>query len=332
MGYVVILVGQKLYIRVNVIKGSNSPIQLGLIGGGNWGIKYIQTINEMNGVLLKKIVTRNKNIDTIVSSKTQVSKNWESVVQSNDLDGVILSVPAFIQPVIAEEAIKNKMPVLLEKPLALSLDKAQRIQSLANNLNVFVMVDHTYLFNPAFIKLKEKLKCENSPVVGIESISGNYGPFRKKCTPLWDWGPHDISMCLDLVKDPIVEISASESENSLIHPNKNNYIVRIIFNSGILANLKFGNLFDKKTRIFKVKLELGEYNFNECCRDKLVYKDKKNNRYPIAIDKDKPLNRVVQAFAKGIKNSSGYSTDFNSSIKIVKILQKIENKLITQRL
>ena len=54
----------------------------------------------------------------------------------------------------------------------------------------------------------------------------------------------------------LVEISASESENSLIHPNKNNYIVRIIFNSGILANLKFGNLFDKKTRIFKVKLEI----------------------------------------------------------------------------
>ncbi len=33
----------------------------------------------------------------------------------------------------------------------------------------------------------------------IQSVGGAQGPFRPGVPVLWDWAPHDIAMCLDLV-------------------------------------------------------------------------------------------------------------------------------------
>ena len=30
-------------------------------------------------------------------------------------------------------------------------------------------------------------------------MGGNYGPFRMDVSSLWDWGPHDLSMCLEII-------------------------------------------------------------------------------------------------------------------------------------
>ena len=88
----------------------------------------------------------------------------------------------------------------MEKPLSLDVISAEEISALAEDNDVLVMVNHIFLYHPGFIKLQEKIIVD-SPIKSIQSVSGNIGPFRDEWSPLWDWGPHDLSMCLSLVKE-----------------------------------------------------------------------------------------------------------------------------------
>ena len=43
-----------------------------------------------------------------------------------------------------------------------------------------------------------------------KSEGGGLGPFRENISGLWDWGPHDISMCLDIVGSMPLNIFAEK--------------------------------------------------------------------------------------------------------------------------
>ena len=124
------------------------PIKLGLIGAGKWGKNYIKTISEVRDVILHRIASSNPNIETFIPTNTIVSKNWDDLINENDIDGLIISVPPAIQPIIATAALKKKIPLLLEKPLSLNPRSADEILTMAMDNDVLVMVNHIFLYNP----------------------------------------------------------------------------------------------------------------------------------------------------------------------------------------
>ena len=77
------------------------------------------------------------------------------------------------------------------------LNMQQYLFNLALINRVNVKVNHVYLYHPMYRFLKEIVKDKNK-INSIYSFSGDNGPFRKDISPLWDWGPHDIAMCLDI--------------------------------------------------------------------------------------------------------------------------------------
>ena len=60
-----------------------------------------------------------------------------------------------------------------------------------------VFVDHVYLFHPAWTAFKDEVR-RDGPVRSASASFGQAGPFRDDVGLLWDWGPHVVSLCLDL--------------------------------------------------------------------------------------------------------------------------------------
>ena len=56
---------------------------------------------------------------------------------------------------LAEKIIKRNKPLLVEKPLTLNLVESIKLNNLARNNNVNLMIGHLLLFHPAFIKIKK---------------------------------------------------------------------------------------------------------------------------------------------------------------------------------
>ncbi len=299
-------------------------IRLGLVGAGLWGRNYIRTIEKMDGVHLTRLATRNPGAADLVNDLCSISQDWQALISADDLDGLILAVPPQIQADIAMAALERRIPLLLEKPLATNTADAEHIACLAAEKNVPVMVDHIYLFHPAYIALKQAIKKLES-VDSIHTISGNKGPFRKTWSPLWDWGPHDVSMCLDLVGERPQSILADCEHISTDRGTGEKFYVRLEFPCGVSAELNFGNVMDRKIRRLAVKGAGAEIVFDDQVDMKVVMsKDGKSTNIDTAPEL--PLGRVIDAFSRGLRGGKHICLETDLAVQITHVLAEVERQ------
>ena len=300
-------------------------INLGLVGAGKWGKNYINTINRMPGIRLAAVVSSNSETRNFVQTDVELFSSWSSIIDIS-LDGLILAVPPRVQTEIAMSALKARLPLLLEKPMALDPNEAEKINKASSEQKVFILVNHIYLHHPVYMKLKQLLINEGSEIKAIHTHSGNRGPFRKEWSALWDWGPHDLAMALDLVKGP-----ASVKKVSLIKRDKGNkksgnYLIQLSLSNGATADLKFGNLMPNRVRQLRVQTDTGEYIFDETSNNRLKLFTRSGVKN-IPVDGAMPLDNLLRYFVKHIKGTQAASYGANQAVQNIQLLANAESTL-----
>lgn len=280
-------------------------IRLGLVGAGAWGRNYIRTIAGLTGVVLARVASHNPGTGSLLPADCVVTPDWREVVGAADLDGLILALPPKVQGEIAEAAIRAGLPLLMEKPVAIGLAETQHLAELASQTGVPVLVDHIYLFHPAYAALKEVVH-KRGGTRAIQSVGGARGPFRPDVPVLWDWAPHDIAMCLDLVGEAPSAVTGTciRSEDT---PDGRGEIwaLDLKFPCGTEASVTVGNVMEERSRRFTAILSEGEVIFDDCREDKLVLRvPRGESAVPHAADR--PLTRAVETFVGGL-NGHGFS-------------------------
>ena len=308
----------------------NHKVRLGLIGVGQWGMNYVKTIENTESVLLKSIACKNFEGKSELQKKYRLTNNWHDIINSSDIDGIIISTPPNLHFEIACEAIKNGKPIIVEKPLTLNFTDAKYILALAQKEEVSVKVNHIYLYHPMYKFLKKNIKSKNK-IISILSEGGNFGPFRDSVSPLWDWGPHDLSMCMDFLDEFPISIDAEylkvEEQNK-----KANIKIKLFFGSKKKAEIVIGNVMKTKTRKFKVNFKSVSYLFDPI--NFINIQEEKNNKLKSfdAHNKDKndfekPLNILINNFIKEIKENKFDIEDLKLAVKVINIIEKIDNVL-----
>ena len=109
----------------------SNDLRIGLIGAGNWGKNYINTLKRNKKVSLKKIACKNLKEKQNLLKDYEVTDNWHDITLSSEIDGIIIATPPKTHFEIASEAIKNGKPVIIEKPLTLSIKDATSFINLS---------------------------------------------------------------------------------------------------------------------------------------------------------------------------------------------------------
>ena len=309
---------------------NSHKLKLGLIGAGKWGINYINTIREINNLELIYVSTTNPHIKNIVSSRCVISRQWEDLLSVDSIDGIIISSPPKSHYSIAKQFINKGIPVLIEKPLTVSSFDSDNLLSIVNKERKpsIVFVDHIYLYDYYFRNLKQRSK-KLGQIKSIISKGGANGPFRKDVRALWDWAPHDIAMCLDIVGELPISINAEIVKKQNSSEDKRELIKIILeFSNKLYANLLIGNFMNKKERLFEVNFENHTLIYNPLSKISLQEYSKIDEKN--LPDKKKPLNCLLpldqllkefgEAILKGKKNISGLEL----GVKVVKIIEDIE--------
>lgn len=266
-------------------------LRLGLVGAGPWGRNYVRTIEGMSEVRLARVAGR---------------ADWRDLVRAGDMDGVIVAVPPAAQPEIALAAIEAGRPLLLEKPLALGVEAAQRIAAAAAERAVFVMVDHVHLFHPAFAALK-RAAAERGPVLAIDAAAGGPG-LRAGVPALWDWGPHDVAMCIDLLGAAPQAVEAAQLESGATGERLR---LGLRFAGGVAASIELDTLREKHRR-FAVRLAGQTLSYDAA---------------PPADPAELPLARAVRAFAAAIAAGSTSLASVELGVAVVSTLARCEAQL-----
>ena len=107
-------------------------VRLGLIGAGKWGVNYIKTIESIEGIELIKVACKNiSSTKKAFLSSYELTDNWKNVVESKEIDAIIIATNPAMHYEIASSCIKNRKPIIVEKPLTLSIEDAESLLSLA---------------------------------------------------------------------------------------------------------------------------------------------------------------------------------------------------------
>lgn len=209
-----------------------AAIRAGVIGAGEMGSHHIRIFSELSGVELVGIAdvneTRAKERASLYN--TQAYTDYRELLRQ-DIDAVSIAVPTRLHTEIALEAIDAGINILVEKPIADTLQNAETIISAARDANVKLMVGHIERFNPAIMKLKELL---DSGLIGkIVSISvrrvGNYNPRVMDVGVILDFGVHDIDIISYLYGMKVNEVYSIAGAD--IHSYEDHAAMILRFNS-----------------------------------------------------------------------------------------------------
>ncbi|MBI4375183.1 MAG: Gfo/Idh/MocA family oxidoreductase [Elusimicrobia bacterium] len=298
--------------------------RLGLIGAGLWGRNYIRTLATFPTASLTRLASRNPEAGSWVGPACEISSDWRDLIAAKDLDGVIIATPPSCHAEMLGAALRRGLPALVEKPLTLDRDQALALKRQAEENPAFVLVDHIYLFHPGYETLRARLKGRGP--FSIESEGGNLGPYRPDAGPLWDYGPHDVALCLDLVGLPPAKVSARRAPK-LPDIQGENIEISLDFSDGSHARLTVGNAWPAKRRRFTAKGDGQEYVFDDLDETKLRFHDGEQGSQAVAVSPDLPLNRCLNRFIEGLRSGSRDLSSLSLGVEVVDCLHRCESSL-----
>ncbi|MFQ5966969.1 MAG: Gfo/Idh/MocA family protein [Acidimicrobiia bacterium] len=120
------------------------------------------------------------------------------------IQAAIVAVPTHLHRSISEQLLSEGIHVLLEKPIASSVDEALSVVETAERNGVRLMIGHVERFNPAILELD---RIVSDPVHIDVARIGPHSP-RLADHVVLDLMVHDLDIATALVGSPVHEIAA----------------------------------------------------------------------------------------------------------------------------
>ena len=200
-----------------------------MIGFGYWGPNWARTIEENSSSTLTAIV------DSSNSQLAKAKKLHPGAKLLTDVSGLlgmgidvaVVATPPSSHIDLTKALARAGVPTLLiEKPLALSVEGVTKIYEIADEFGLQIVVDYPFLYSQAVRTIGQLLRDSPTPDY-VESQRHNLGIFRPDMSVLWDLTVHDLSI-FDFLFGPLEEIQIScSTTNSLGSPHASSGLVQI---------------------------------------------------------------------------------------------------------
>jgi UDP-N-acetylglucosamine 3-dehydrogenase len=178
--------------------GAAAPVRVGLAGLGSMGRNHLRVLSSMPGCRLVAVADPvAAAVQTAVdTSNAQGFREPMAMIEEADLNALVIAAPTMAHVDLALAAIERDIPILVEKPLAATLEDALRIVRASRARGVPVQVGHVERFNPAVLELGRLLEAGwLSSVYAIASRRA--GPFPARIRDVGvtiDLATHDVDI------------------------------------------------------------------------------------------------------------------------------------------
>jgi predicted dehydrogenase len=271
----------------------------------------------------------------------------DSALSDGRVDAVVIAAPASCHVELALEALEAGRDILVEKPLAETSADARKINDLANDTGRILMVGHTFLYSPAVHRLKQLVEeGELGTIQYLYSQRLSLGRIRRDCNALWNFAPHDVSIMLHLIDEPVVEVTAKGF--AFIDPEVDDVcFASLTFESGIGANIHVSWIDPRKTRLMTVVGDEKMAIYNDVSVDQPLWvvdsgvardsdlgvfeslgdfqwRTRSGDILIPRIEMSEPLHNEIEAFGVACLDRSTPATDGRHGIEVVKVLEAMD--------
>lgn len=296
-------------------------MRVGVIGVGSMGSQHVRVYCERGAELAGVTdVDLEKAQKVAAQYQTKAYAHYGELLNQN-LDAVSIAVPTAAHKEVALAAIQKGVNLLIEKPIADSMQNAQEIVSAAGAGGVKLMVGHIERFNPAVKKLKEII--DNSVLGQLVFISARrVGPFVPRISDVGiivDVATHDIDIIRYLIGQECTSVFARSTRHKNI---KGDAAILLMGFGDISASVEVNWYTPHKVRTLTVTGTEGIAYLDYIKQEVEVF-DAERTLIP-RIDKDEPLKLELEHFLDCIRRDREPLTGGMDGLKALEIAVKAE--------
>jgi len=332
-------------------------MKVAVIGAGYWGPNLIRNFLSQDEV--ENVIACDRDENRLAKmQKTfhgiEISTDYEEVIKRADVEIVAIATPVSLHYEIAKKSLLAGKHCWIEKPMTVNSAEAEELIALADQHNLKIFVDHTFIYTGAVRKMKEIITSGRlGELYYFDSVRVNLGLFQHDVNVIWDLAPHDLSIMDYLLESKPLAVSATGSchvgnglediayltvqfENNLIAHFHVNWLAPVKIRKTLIGGTKSMIVYDDTEASEKLKIyDKGiEVTTREGVYDTLVQYRTGDMLSP-KLEQTEALSLAAQHFIDCIKNDKKPLTDGTSGLNVVRILEaselsiKNQGKLIT---
>jgi len=141
---------------------SKKEVGVGIVGLGFVGEKaHLSSFRSIPGAKLVAVADMDAERAKKAGEKAKVKSvyfNHKDLLADPNVDAVVISVPTFLHPQFAKDAMRAGKHVLCEMPLAPTMAETKEVVEEANKTDLVFMPSLNFRFTPNFVKAKSLLE------------------------------------------------------------------------------------------------------------------------------------------------------------------------------
>jgi hypothetical protein len=281
-------------------------LRVGVVGAGVMGSNHARVLAGLPGISLAGVV------DPLEAHRTRLSQftdcpTFDTLEQllAEGVEAVTIAAPTHLHHEIALACIARKIHVLVEKPIASSVQEGRDIVDAAQRAGVTLMVGHVERFNPAVAAIKQALTGEDILSIAITRV-GPFPPRMSNVGVVIDLAVHDIDLIRWFTESDIVEVQPQLS--SAVAEREDIALLQFRTASGVLAHINTNWLTPFKARNVTVATR-GKYVMGDLLTRQVTecFGFKPDGSYSmrhLPVGHDEPLRAELIAFLQAVRSGA----------------------------
>lgn len=219
-------------------------VRLAVIGAGVMGANHARLASRTPGVELVAIVDIDEEKRTTLATAmgTAHTPKIDSLIDSKSVDAVVIATPTPFHHPVAAQCIEAGLHVLVEKPIASTVEEGEDLAARAERAGVVLTVGHVERFNPA---VRELLRSVEKPIhLQLDRV----GPFTPRVADnvVIDLMIHDLDLARALAGSEVSRLQAIRQSVRTEGPDM--AIALLEFENGVTASITASRIGQQKLR------------------------------------------------------------------------------------
>ena len=245
-----------------------------------------------------------------------------------EVEAAVIAVPTNLHHEVARAFLERGLHVLVEKPLAATLDEADDLVSLATKKKAVLQVGHVQRYSTAFKALAKRV--EKALYIDAERLAG-FKQRGAEVDVILDLMIHDLDLALSLARSEVSGVSACGFR--VLTNDIDIASARIEFVNGCVADLSASRVSQAVVRKFRV-FEPGLYASADLQAGKLRYVKQEGGEIKETEETHAggdALTAQAESFVLAIKQNGPVAVDGTEGRRVLKLALEI-GRLVRERL